>query len=162
MAEPVGDRPDMPECYLGAAPLPWKWAEDRLTEARTYWITTIGPTGRPHVRPVWGLWLDETVQFSTGARHGANIARDPRVTVNLEDGDECVIIEGTAVAVTDEGIRRAFADAYEPKYEWKMTLDFLDVVYVVEPRVAFGWFAHDIAPGATLFGATSTRWTFPI
>ena len=63
VSEPVADRPDMPEGYLGAAPLPWSWAEEQLTDARNYWITTIGPTGRPHVRPVWGVWLDDTVQF---------------------------------------------------------------------------------------------------
>ena len=26
---------------------------------------------------------------------------------------------------------------------------------------AFGWFAHDIAEGETLFQATATRWRFP-
>jgi hypothetical protein len=161
MLEPVGDRPDMPEGYLGAAPLPWKWAEEQLVDARSYWITTIGASGRPHVRPVWAVWLDDSVQFSTGARHASNIARDPRVTVNLEDADECLIIEGIATAVRDEPVRQAFADAYGPKYRWEMTLDFVDVVYVVRPTVAFGWFAHDIASGATLFEATSTRWRFP-
>ena len=160
MTEPLADRPDMPEGYLGGAPLPWAWAEEQLTDARSYWVTTIGPGGRPHVRPVWGLWRDQTVQFSTGARHAANIERDQRVTVNLESGDDCVIVEGTGVAVTDEAVRRAFAAAYEPKYDWPMTLDFVDVVYVVRPRVVLGWIAVDIAPQATLFGATATRWRF--
>jgi hypothetical protein len=161
MLEPVADRPDMPEGYLGAAPLPWTWAEEQLADARNYWATTIGPAGRPHVRPVWGVWLDGAVQFSTGARHTANIARDPRVTVNLEDGDECLILEGTADAVLDETVRRAFASAYAEKYDWEMTLDFVDVVYVVRPQLALGWFAHDIAKGSTLFQATATRWRFP-
>ena len=159
--EPVADRPDMPEGYLGSAPLPWKWAVGRLEQARNYWITTIRPDGKPHVRPVWGVWLDDTVQFSTGARHAANIARDPRVTANLESGDDCVIVEGTATAVTDPHNRRAFATAYERKYNWPMTLEFVDVVYVVHPRIVLGWMAHDIAPEATLFQATATRWTFP-
>jgi hypothetical protein len=161
MADPIGERPDMPEGYLGAAPLPWRWAEEQLTDARNYWVTTIGTSGRPHVRPVWGVWLDDTVQFSTGARHGPNLARDPRVTVNLEDGDECVIVEGTAHATDDVSIRGAFIDAYAPKYHWTMTLDSVDVVYVVRPHTVFGWFAHDIAEGETLFQATATRWRFP-
>lgn len=158
--EPVADRPDMPEGYLGPAPLPWNWAVEQLTKARNYWITTIGPGGKPHVRPVWGVWLDDAVQFSTGARHAANIARDPRATVNLESGDDCVIIEGTASAVTDPRERRAFIAAYEPKYDYAMSVDFVDVVYVVRPRIALGWIAHDIAREATLFQATATRWTF--
>jgi hypothetical protein len=161
VAEPVADRPDLPEGYLDVAPLPWAWAEEQLVDARTYWVTTIGPSGRPHVRPVWGVWLDGSVQFSTGARHAANIARDPRVTVNLEDGDECLILEGRASAVRDESVRRAFASAYEKKYDWEMSLDFVDVVYVVRPRLALGWFVHDVAKGATLFQATATRWRFP-
>ena len=160
MAEPVADRPDMPEGYLGNAPLPWKWAELQLIDARNYWVTTIGPSGRPHVRPVWGIWIDDTVQFSTGARHAQNIARDPRVTVNLDSGDYCVIVEGEAEAVTDVGVRQTFAGAYDEKYDWPMTLDFVDIVYVVKPRVVLGWIAEDIAPQSTLFSATATRWTF--
>ena len=161
MSEPVGDRPDMPEGYLGAAPLPWRWAVEQLTGARNYWVTSIGAQGRPHVRPVWGVWLDDTVQFSTGARHGANIARDPHVTVNLESGDDCVIVEGTATGVKEPAARRAFAADYEQKYNWPMTLEFVDVVYVVRPRIVLGWIARDIAAEATLFQATATRWTFP-
>jgi hypothetical protein len=136
MVEPIGERPDMPEGYLGAAPLPWKWAEEQLAGAHT-------------------------VQFSSGAAHGPNIARDPRVTVNLDDADECVIVEGIAHARDDEQVRRAFVDAYSPKYHWPMTLEAVDVVYVVQPALVFGWFAHDIAEGETLFQATATRWRFP-
>ncbi len=161
MIEPVADRPNMPDGYLGPAPLPWRWAVEQLMRARNYWVTTIGPSGRPHVRPVWGVWIDDTVQFSTGARHGPNLARDPRVTVNLESGDECVIVEGEGGAVTDEATRRAFIDAYEPKYDWSMTLDFVDVVYVVRPRIVLGWIATDLARESTLFQATATRWRFP-
>jgi nitroimidazol reductase NimA-like FMN-containing flavoprotein (pyridoxamine 5'-phosphate oxidase superfamily) len=107
-----------------------------------------------------GVWLDNTVQFSTGARHASNIARDPHVTINLEDADDCVIVEGTARAVDDEDVRRSFIEAYQPKYDWATTLDFVDVVYVVRPSVVFGWLAHEIAPQSTLFPATATRWRF--
>ena len=159
--EPIAGRPDMPEGYLGAAPLPWRWAEEQLVQTRNYWVTTISPSGRPHVRPVWGVWLDGTVQFSTGARHARNIAHDPRVTVNVESADECVIVEGLASAVTNEPARRAFIGAYEPKYDWTLTLDFVDTVYVVRPQRALGWIAAEIADETTLFQATATRWTFP-
>jgi nitroimidazol reductase NimA-like FMN-containing flavoprotein (pyridoxamine 5'-phosphate oxidase superfamily) len=160
MPEPIADRPNMPEGYLGAAPLPWSWAEDQLADARNYWVSTIATNGRAHVRPVWGVWLDDTVQFSTGGRHTENMARDPRVTVNLESGDECVIVEGLAESTTDVAARQAFIEVYEPKYDWPMTLDFVDVLYIVRPKLVLGWIAHDIAPQATLFGATATRWRF--
>lgn len=161
MVEPVADRPEMPEGYLGDAPLPWKWAEQRLVEARNYWICTVAPNGAPRARPVWGVWLDGAVMFSTGARLGRDVREEPRVTVHLESGDDCVIIEGTATVSDDVSVRRSFIDAYDPKYGWQSSLDFVDVVYVVRPRVAFGWLVHDLAPGATLFEATATRWRFP-
>jgi hypothetical protein len=150
----------MPEGYLGEAPLPWRWAVEQLTDSRNYWVTTIGANGRPHVRPVWGVWLDDTVQFSTGARHAQNIVRDARVTVNLESGDDCVIVEGVAHSTTDEAQRLRFVDAYQQKYDWPMTLEFVDTLYVVEPRLVLGWIAYDIAQAATLFAATATRWRF--
>jgi hypothetical protein len=150
----------MPEGYLGGAPLPWSWAEQQLVGARSYWVTTIASSGKPHVRPVWAIWRDDTVQFSTGARHAENIARDPRVTVNLDSGDDCVIVEGTAEATTNVALRTAFAAEYSTKYEWEMTVDFVDVLYIVRPRIVLGWIVTSIGPGATLFGATATRWTF--
>ena len=32
-------------------------AERRLTVAHDYWCATVCPDGRPHVMPVWGVWL---------------------------------------------------------------------------------------------------------
>ena len=125
-------------------------------------MTTIGPSGRPHVRPVWGVWLDDTVQFSTGARHATNIARDPRVTVNLESGDDCVIVEGTADAVDRrDSAPRASSTRTKPKYDWPMTLDFVDVVYVVRPqhRARLDRARHRTR-NRRLFQATATRWRF--
>jgi hypothetical protein len=160
MLEPIADRPEMPEGYLGGAPLPWAWAEERLVDARNYWICTVAPNGAPRARPVWGVWLDDAVMFSTGARIGRDVRNDPRVTVHLDDGDECVILEGTVTIADDVPTRQAFIDAYDPKYQWQSSLEFFDAIYVVRPRVAFGWIVYDLAPGATLFEATATRWRF--
>ena len=45
---------------LHGAPAPpgellWSRAEQRLVAARTYWIATTRPDGRPHCRPVGGV-----------------------------------------------------------------------------------------------------------
>ena len=160
MTEPVADRPDMPEGYLGDALLPWSWAVHQLNHARSYWVTTIGVNGRPHVRPVWGCWRDGTVQFSTGARHAGNMKRDSRVTVNLESADECVIVEGIGETTRDKIARQGFVDEYSRKYNWAMTLEFCDELFVVRPQTVLGWIATDIAPGETLFAPTATRWRF--
>jgi hypothetical protein len=39
---------------------------DRLTVARTYWISTTRPDGRPHAIPVWGVWVDGTLYHGGG------------------------------------------------------------------------------------------------
>src|SRR4051794_21455434 len=45
--------------------LDWGWAEERLTRSRNYWVCTMREDGRPHAAPVWGIWLDDAVLFSS-------------------------------------------------------------------------------------------------
>jgi hypothetical protein len=80
-----------PVLYGAPAPpgqlLPWSWAEQRLVAARTYWIATTRPTGRPHCRPVWGVWLADGFWFSTGSLARHNLAANPQITLHLESGE---------------------------------------------------------------------------
>lgn len=94
--------------------LPWSWAEERLAASRNYWVSTTSRDGAPHAMPVWGIWLDGAVVFSTSAesRKGRNLAHDPRVAVHLESGDELVVAEGE---VEEIAIDERLADAYEAK-----------------------------------------------
>ena len=94
----------VPTDASGAELLPWTWAVEQLTSTRSYWVCTTRPDGRPHAAPVWGVWLDDAVWFSTAPSSvkGRNIARDPRVVVHLESGDETVILEGEAKLPTDD------------------------------------------------------------
>ena len=55
---------------LGDAPadgsvLAWPTVVEWLVESRNYWISSTRPDGRPHAMPVWGLWIDGTLWFST-------------------------------------------------------------------------------------------------
>ena len=61
-AEPAADRPFMPGYGVlpateGSGLMPWAEAERRLTASHDYWCATVRPDGRPHVMPVWGVWL---------------------------------------------------------------------------------------------------------
>ncbi len=61
---PRADRPHMPGYGLvdaggGKGLLPWSWAVEFLSKGRNYWVATTRPDGRPHVMPVWGIWMDE-------------------------------------------------------------------------------------------------------
>jgi len=131
--------------------LPWAWAEERLVAARNYWIGTAGPSG-PHAAPVWGLWRDARFLFSTApdSRKGRNLARDPRVVVHLESGDEVVILEGSVEPLERDGFE-AIADAYESKYAYRPQSP--DGWLALRPRRAFAWRERDFPRSATRFDA---------
>lgn len=134
--------------------LPWAWADERLGSSRNFWIVTASPGGRPHAMPVWGVWLDGSVFFSTDAdsTKARNIARNPRIVVHLESGDEVVILEGRVGQVNKRSALERFADAYEQKYGFRFDLDEpIGLVYALRPRVVFGWREED-------FPQSATRW----
>src|SRR5579859_2049245 len=64
-AEPEVSRPQAPPSYpfgKNLAPmLPWSHVVERLEGARYYWLATTRPDGRPHVTPLWGVWIDEAL-----------------------------------------------------------------------------------------------------
>jgi hypothetical protein len=161
-AEPQARRPRM----FGGEPepvmLPWAWAVERLMRSESYWIVTTRPNGRPHARPVWGVWLDGNLFFSTGSLAVENLAARPEIEVHLESGSDVVIVEGTAVIVTDVSLVRRVVDVYNPKYHWDFDpADLPGPFYVVRPRVAFGWICDPTGlDRGAIFHGTATRWRF--
>lgn len=131
---------------------PWRRARKLLEQARNYWIGTAGANGRPHSAPVWGVWLDNMLYFSTGdeSRKGRNLQRNPRATVHPELDNEAVIIEGTVERITGKAKLGRVWRAYNKKYDWDVeSYPF----YVLRPDVAYS-FKEDLAN-------TATRWRFP-
>lgn len=160
MTDPKSDRPEMPGGYLEPKQLAWPWAEQRLVEARNYWIASVTPQGAPHARPVWGVWLDGGFYFSSGSRIRSNLERRAEISVNLESGDECIILEGRAVRVEDEGTAKRVAESYNEKYHWDLEAQPGEF-FVVRPRVVFGWLCDGSGrDGGALFSQTATRWRF--
>jgi PPOX class probable F420-dependent enzyme len=137
-------------------PLPWAWAEERLRASRNYFLSTVSAQGRPHCVPVWGVWLEGRFFFSTGrrSRKARNLARSPRCVVCSEDGQEAVVVEGEAEALTEGPLFGRFAEAYQAKYDYRPQPDS-DLVFAVRPQVAFGFIASEEE-----FPATATRWRF--
>jgi hypothetical protein len=148
--------------HLDPVRLPWGWAEARLVAARNYWIATTRPDGRPHTRPVWGVWTEGAFFFSTGSLAAENLRASGEITVHLESGSETVIVEGVAEPVSDlPAVERAIA-LYNEKYGWDIDPhDMPGPLYAVRPRVAFGWLSDDsgLDRGAAFHG-TATRWRF--
>lgn len=161
MREPRATAPLIPAGYhvptdgSGGKILPWSWAVERLVGARNYWICTIRPDGRPHAVPVWGLWFEDAVWFSTAraSQKARNLARDPSVVVHLESGDETVILEGKVAEEHDRETLVRFADAYDAKYSHRPNPDDRDPFYVLRPQVAHTWRESD-------YPRTATRWIF--
>src|SRR5258707_3730389 len=99
----------------------WPWARDRLERARTYWVATTGPHGRPHAMAVWGLWLDDRFWFSSDlrSRKVRNLTADPRCAITAEVEQDALTVEGTAERSTDEEQYRRVGPAADPQYAWK-------------------------------------------
>ena len=133
--------------------LSWTWANDRLSKAHNYFLSTVRADGRPHVMPVWGIWLDNMFYFSTGrrSRKSENLSLNPSCAICPEDASTAVVLEGTAEEVRRGSQRRRFHVAYEKKYDWDMS-DTKDPIYQVKPRVIIG-----IAENAE---RNPTRWRF--
>jgi PPOX class probable F420-dependent enzyme len=143
----------------GSGLIPWPEVERRLTVSHDYWVATVRPDGRPHVMPVWGVWLDGRLWFSSGgrARKARNLAADPRCTMTTDDAQNPVVLDGVAARVDDADDISAFVVAMNAKYDAGMTVDFLDpavnATFAVRPVRAIA-LTHDD------FTGSPTRWTF--
>jgi PPOX class probable F420-dependent enzyme len=157
--EPEAGRPNIPGYGISESRdglLPWSWAVERLSSSRNYWVATTRPDGRPHVAPVWGVWLDDMFLFSTGAQtvKARNLAASPHVVICTERADEAAFVEGAVDTLSDKALLKRFVAAYKEKYDWDMEADY-GPIYAVRPKVVFGFIEQ-----SSQFSSTATRWTF--
>ena len=105
-----------------AGPTPWSDVAHVLEHAELYWLTTVRADGRPHVTPLIAVAEGETVHFCTGLREQKARNLEHRTEVALTTGTNIwaqgldVVVEGTAVRITDHDALQRLADAYEAKY----------------------------------------------
>jgi pyridoxine/pyridoxamine 5'-phosphate oxidase len=151
-----------------AGPTPWSHAARALERAELYWLTTVRVDGRPHVTPLIGLGEGEVVYFCTGLREqkARNLEHNNRVALTTGNNSWAegldVVVEGSAVRVTDQNALRRLADAYESKYgsDWHFDVRggafYGDggeaLVYQVAPSTAFAFGKGD--------EYSQTRWRF--
>jgi hypothetical protein len=142
--------------------LPWSWAQERLAAALLYWVTTASASGFPHSRPVWGVWHHDSFWFASQNRCIQHLAENPQASINLTQGEDVVVVEGTVEQVTDDAGINVLVDGYAAKYAWDthpadgkiMRPEGTTApVYRVTPVNVYGW---------PLAGWENvTRWKFP-
>jgi nitroimidazol reductase NimA-like FMN-containing flavoprotein (pyridoxamine 5'-phosphate oxidase superfamily) len=134
--------------------LPWSWAEERLTTSRNYWVASRRPDARPHLMPVWAVWLDGALYFSTSrtSTKARNLFANPSCAISTERADEAVILEGSVAHDEDHGVLRPAWDAYKAKYDWGLEGESM---FVLRPKVAFAFIET-----ADQFATAATRWRF--
>ena len=152
----------------GAIALPWNEAEQQLQKAGVYWLSTMRPDHRPHVAPLFAVWMDGALYFCTGdaERKAKNLAKNPQVAITtghnaLSEGLD-LVVEGEAVRVSDAAKVRRVADAYAAKYGDGWRIASLDSVltFEVTPTTAFGFGRGDAKSPPPGGGFNQTRWRF--
>jgi pyridoxine/pyridoxamine 5'-phosphate oxidase len=100
----------------GAEPIPWSRALDQLEagSAKTCWLATVRPDGRPHVAGVGALWIDGRFYFTSGdgTRKSRNLAENPNCVISAALPNLDLVVEGTAARVTDEATLQHIAERY--------------------------------------------------
>ena len=155
---PAADRPVAPGYGIlgandGKGLLPWTWVARKLNRCRTFWLATIHTTSaRPHVMPVWGVWVDDMFAFSTGrkSRKGQNLAVNPACSVTNDDGEEAVILEGIAKQMDDLAALEKIAAAYKKKYKMDPR-SMNEPIFALRPAKVFGFIEKS-------FPQSATRW----
>jgi general stress protein 26 len=145
----------------------WSDVEAALSAAEMFWLSTVRRDGRPHVTPLPAIWLEGALHICVG-RHeqkAKNLARDSRCvlttgTNKLRSGLD-VVVEGTAVRVTDRSRLFRLAELWRSKLDWPFEVG--DGVFR-DPGGREG-LVFRLAPAKVLaFGKapfTQTRYRFP-
>lgn len=142
-------------------PIPISWAHDqqRLAQSRNYWLATVRPDGRPHIAPVWGIWLDGLFHFATArtTTKGQNLAVNPRAALHLDNSEDVLIVEGT-VAPANTALRYRIDSAMSTKYvtirsgrPYKSAMNPEAQLWTFTPATAMAWWEMAM-------DRTSRRW----
>lgn len=143
----------------GSGLLPWSWVEERLLRSHDFWLATVTADGAPHLMPVWAVWHEGKLWFSSsnGSRKARNLGSEPRCTVSTENPLQPVVVHGRAQRVTGRGTLTAVLEAENAKYGTGYGMDMVDPasnsVFGLLPEWVFALDSSD-------FTGSPTRFTF--
>ena len=115
----------------------------RLEADKNIWLATVRADGRPHLIPIWYVWLDDIIWIATGrgTQKHFNIQHNPKVAISLEDGVKPVIIEGTAADADTPENREMLAPHFKHKYDWDFRTDSDEdwMLITITPAKLLAW-----------------------
>ncbi|MDL5361859.1 pyridoxamine 5'-phosphate oxidase family protein [Halalkalicoccus sp. NIPERK01] len=150
-------RPETEESYgipgSDEGMLPWEFVAGAMEGDRNYWVSTTRPDGRPHVRPVWGVWVDGTFHCGGGGRTrwARNLAAGSGIAVHRESGDDVVIIEGMAERLDQENADPELIERLDAAYEAKYGIRHGTPFWAIRPWKVLAW---------SDYPTDATRWEF--
>lgn len=105
-------------------PARWRALEARLGRESTIWFATVRNDGRPHLVPLWFIWLEGKIYIATGShtQKFVNMSFNQEVALALPNPENVIIIEGEA-HVSDWSNIDILADYFYHKYEWDFRYD---------------------------------------
>jgi hypothetical protein len=99
-------------------------AKTRLRTDQNIWVGSVRLDGRPHLSPVWFVYLDDKlfICIDPNSVKARNLAANPQIVLALEAGLHPVICEGTAASVPRPYPPLVTAEFFR-KYEWEIDKD---------------------------------------
>ena len=153
--------------------IPWSRPLDQLEgfaaqPGTTTWLSTTRPDGRPHTAGVGALWLDDRFYFTSGpqTRKSRNLAENPNCVISVTLQDIDLVVEGTAIRVTDEATLERLAKRYADT-GWPATVKdgALTAAFSAPSAGPPPWYLYELRP-TLAFGVANaephgaTRWSF--
>jgi pyridoxamine 5'-phosphate oxidase-like protein len=133
----------------------WSSVSARLDGARIYWLAVVDRRGAPRTFPHWGVVVSDVLYFYLAGTTGAalDIGRNPRIALNLEDGENAVLVRGKAdpVGLPTElpEIVAAFAEKYDNLNDSRFpnpNPELADYIYRLTPTWALFFEEVELSP----------------
>jgi uncharacterized pyridoxamine 5'-phosphate oxidase family protein len=144
--------------------LAWEDVAERIAASPNYWLATTTDEGRPHLRPIDGVFVEAILAFggSPSTRWVRHLQERPEVSASLPDDDHAIILEGTAELVTDpdHAIASAVASANVakyPQYYGNDTSPTFRPFWALRPRRVYAWSLTAFPDRATRFDFDGAR-----
>jgi F420H(2)-dependent biliverdin reductase len=109
---------------------------ERLQGEQVIWLASVRRDGRPHLIPIWYVWLGEKFYICTGQRSvtARNLTARPFASIALQDGVEPIAAECQARQI-ETPYPSDLVDAFYRKYEWNIEQDHdYDAVFELTPQ----------------------------